>query len=72
MPRAEIICAANNIDNIVDERFTDRLKVIPFQRMETQSAEASQQGGIEISNFTMQEKQPWEFTIGEMGDWIRR
>lgn len=52
MPRAEVICAANCMDSkIVEERFSDRLKVLPFRRMETSSVESSQQGGIEASLF---------------------
>jgi hypothetical protein len=57
---------------IVEERFSDRLKVLPFRQMETASAESSQQVGIEVSAYTMQEKQHWEFTVGEVADWLRR
>ena len=56
----------------MEERLTDSLKVFPFCSSGTMSAVSLQQGGKGVMAFTKQKKQPWEFTVGAMGDWLRR
>ena len=57
---------------LLDERLTDNVKVLPLSSLGTMSAVSLQQGGTEVRAFTKQKTQPWEFTVGEMGDWLRR
>ena len=57
---------------IVDERYSDRLSVIPWEAMEVSDPQALQDKADEFSTFLNQEARPTEFTIGEMGDYLRR
>ena len=58
---------------ICDERFSDRLAVIPFGRMSSNlSASAMQSKANEYDRFISSNEKPMEFIISEMGDYIRR
>ena len=56
-----------------NERFSDRLMVIPFSRMVTNlSASDMQAKSNEYNHFISSEEKPMELVISEFGDWIRR
>jgi hypothetical protein len=57
---------------VVEERFSDRLMVIPFQTMVVANAADMQRKSNEYNQFISQEQKPLEFVIHEMGDFMRR
>ena len=88
-PVAEIMATANkvypdekecsNVQNfqvdpkVCNERFSDRLMVIPFGRMSTNlSASDMQAKSNEYDRFISSEEKPMELVISEFGDWLRR
>ena len=68
-----IYCVYNQIDtNVVDERYSDRLMVIPWAPREVTDPQTLQAKANEYTAFVSQEAKPTEYTIGEMGDHLRR
>ena len=58
---------------ICDERFSDRLMVVPFGRMAINMSTSDMQAkSNEYNHFISTMPKPMEFLISEMGDWIRR
>ena len=64
---------SNQIDTkVVDERYSDRLMVFPWSPMEMSNPHRLQAKANEYTAFINQDAKPTEFTIGEMGDYLRR
>ena len=66
------LCSFQVDPKVVEERFSDRLQVIPFGRMENINATEMQNKSNEYNAFISQEEKPLEFVIKEMGGHLRR
>ena len=68
-----IFYVQNQIDTrVVEERCSDRIMVIPWSAMEVSDPHTLQAKANEYTAFISQEMKPTEYTIGEMGDYLRR
>lgn len=56
---------------IVEERFSDRLMIIPFKTMACTNSTDMQNKSNSYNQYISQEAKPLEFIISEMGDFIR-
>ena len=56
----------------MEERFSDRLAVNPFQTMASGNAADMQRKSNEYNEYINQEEKPLEFLIHELGDFFRR
>ena len=58
----------------MEDRYANLLKFVNFQpaKDESKSSEEITASGVAASSYVSQETQPWEYTIGEMGDFLRR
>ena len=66
------LCSIQVDPKVVEERFSDRLQVICFGRMENINATEMQNKSNEYNAFISQEEKPLEFSVKEMGGYIRR
>ena len=57
---------------MVNERYSDRIMVIPWKPMDVSDPSALQTKANEYTAYVSQEARPTEYTIGEMGDYLRR
>ena len=56
----------------MDERYSDRLMVIPWSPMEVSDPHTLQAKANEYTAFVSQDARPTQYSVGEMGDYLRR